>query len=482
MNNATRRIGIGLPLAALVGLAWLTPNRPHQLARVHAQSTVDCAQSESSTQDFPPVPNTIDSTCAAIPLDMNGTPTQGTADLYGWLTFVAVNWPVNASACAANPQASILTAAPDPTWLSFLADDDVFVASGSPANWCFATGSAAKAGVKGAYFAAASRARAARRAARIAHLPPKVRLLAQKYPAVRLFLHHNAKGGGVPAGNKKRLAASAGTSLQGILEATQDPLTDQNGRFARYTINMSYDEYNYIMTTGSGLWNNAGQQAAGNLSFPFSKQSSPTEVGSMEFKAAWKVLGANDNPSHFFSMQAIVYNDESGDVSPGPNPVTVGLIGLHITHKTAKQKKWLWATFEQVENDTQSFFKPGCPVSQCPPNVETATKPYFELNPGGTPHNTPAQVVAANQPTTPSLNTTFKGLLTGTVWAYYRLVGTQWVGEGGTAPKPLTLGNSVLETFVSEVVPYSCMGCHAMAVDAAGNQADFSWMMLEAQQ
>src|SRR5260370_256314 len=291
MNCASRRIVIALPLAALVGLAWLTPNRLHQQTRVHAQGSVNCAQSESSTQDFPPVPNTIDSTCAVIPLDLNGTPTQGNADLYGWLTFVALNWPVNAATCAANPQSSILTTPPAPTWLSYLADDDMFVPSPQkPYNWCFASGNASKAGGKGAYFTAANRALAARRAARIAHLPPKVREFARKHPDVQLFLHHNAKGSAIPADSKKRLTASAGP-IPGILEATGDPLTDQNRRFARYTINMNFDEYTYIMTTGSGLWNKAGQQAAGNLTFPWSKEASPTQAGSREAKAAWKVLG-----------------------------------------------------------------------------------------------------------------------------------------------------------------------------------------------
>src|SRR5206468_1271350 len=137
---------------------------------------------------------------------------------------------------------SILTTAPAPTWLSFLADDDVFLpAPQKPFNWCFASGNAVKAGGKGAYFTDAQRALAARHAARIAHLPPKVRAFAQKHPQVQLFLHHNAKGAAVPAVNKKRLGASAASPIPGILEATGDPLTDQNGRFVRYTINMSYD-------------------------------------------------------------------------------------------------------------------------------------------------------------------------------------------------------------------------------------------------
>jgi hypothetical protein len=109
--------------------------------------------------------------------------------------------------------------------------------------------------------------------------------------------------------------------------------------------------------------------------------------------------------------------------------------------------------------------------------VETATQPYFELNPDGTPHNRPAQVVPAVQTTAASLNTTFQGLLPNTPWAYYKLISTQWVGEFGNAPKPAKLGNSVLETFVSRTVPYSCMDCHNFAQDSQGFKSDFSFII-----
>ena len=66
---------------------------------------------------------------------MNGTgDSQGGPDLYSWLAFVAVNWPVDPTTCTANANASILTSAPDPVWLSYLSNDEIFVASG-PSHW-----------------------------------------------------------------------------------------------------------------------------------------------------------------------------------------------------------------------------------------------------------------------------------------------------------------------------------------------------------
>jgi hypothetical protein len=469
-------VGLALATCGLAVLALATFGGAGHAAAAAAPA-INCAASESSKDQFPPVPNTIDGTCAVIPLDMNGTPLQGNADLYAWLTFLAVNWPVNAATCSANAQANILTAPPNPTWLSFLSNEAVFVAAGSPPKWCYAP-SKAPAAAAGAYFASADAALSAQRAGKLALLPPKVRALAEQHPEVRMFLHNNAKAQDLIS-TAKLSAANVSPGFKGILEATGDPLTDQNGRFVRYTINLGQDEYNYILQ--KSLWKKSGQLATGDLSFPFSGMSSPKELGAMEFKAAWKVLGANDVPSHFFTTLAIVYNDESGSPSPGRNPVTVGLVGLHVTHKTKKQHKWLWATFEQVENETRSFYNPSCPASQCPPNVETAKgPPYVELDPKtGRPLNKPVQVVSvpASQPTSPQLNTQFQVLLRNTPWAYYRLISTQWVGNLGTAPKPALLGNPVLETFVAKTKPYSCLNCHQdFAHDHPGGfKSDFSF-------
>jgi hypothetical protein len=454
-------------------------NAPQTSTQAKAQPTpVNCAASESSTGDFPPVPNVIDSTCAAIPLDMNGTPEQSGADLYSWLTFIAINWPVDATTCTANANTSILTGPQNPTWLTYLSNDEVFVPSPqSPANWCYSPGTS-KAGAATAKFASAEDATTARRKIKLAHLPPKVRALAQQHPEVQLFLHHNAKSRSLLTSITHIKAATISPQLKEILDATGEPVTDQNGRFVRYTISVGQDEYSYIMA--QNLWKASGQQATQGLSFPYSKQNDATELGAMEFKAAWKVLGANDNPAHFFTQQAIVYNDESGSPSPGPNPVTVGLVGLHITHKTKTQQRWLWSTFEQSENNTQSFYNPNCKTN-CTPNTQYATQPYYELNSNGTPHNPPVQVVPAVQTTAASLNETFAGLLPNTPWAYYQLLSTQWVGELGNAPKPAKLGNSVLETFVSKVKPYSCMDCHNFAQDSSGFKSDFSFI-IQAQQ
>ena len=74
-------------------------------------------------------------------------------------------------------------------------------------------------------------------------------------------------------------------------------------------------EYNYIMT--NSLWDTTGQQkfvADSTISMP----AGPTgfgPIGAMEFKAAWKVIGKGDDASRFYTIKAIVYNDDAEAVS-----------------------------------------------------------------------------------------------------------------------------------------------------------------------
>jgi hypothetical protein len=456
-----------LTLASLLLFSALACQTAKQEAAPATQTAqaVTCAQWQSSTGPFPPTPSTIDASCANVPTDFQGTPAQSNLDLYSWVAFVALNWPAG-QGCVGNPSQSILTTPPNPVWMTYLQDSDVFVPTGSkPANWCFGVSPGA----------ATASLTAAANSSRFTHLPPKVRALAEQHPEVGLFLHYSAKASN--RGHLKSLAASLGNSpLPEILQSTGDILVDQNGRWARFSIHMSQDEYGYIMS--KTLWTKAGQMSAGPINMPVTPQ------GSLEFKAAWKILGANDDPTHFFTQQAIVYNDFNGAPSTGPNPVTVGLAGLHITHKTVHQTNWIWSTFEQVENDTKSFANPNCPASQCPPNKQTVANPQTaqELNAQGQPNYKPAQVVAVTPTSAQALNSAFQGMLKGTPWAYYQLISTQWTGEAGTAPKPPQLGNSVQETFVPPGTMYGCINCHTFATAAGKQKADFSFMVALAPQ
>jgi hypothetical protein len=462
-------------------------------ARSHYPVTALKATADSpvAMQDFPKPPTKITSALAIVPPDAIGIPTQGNMDLYSWLTFVALNWPANTSNCTPNLGGSILSGQGPTVWETYLDDSDVFVKPpATPARWCSQTSSAT-------------------RAARLASLPANLRMMATRVTG----------NGAVPKILFRRAKASQNLlqRFPGLDEAVGGVLTDQNGRFVRYEVRLNQDEYNFLTAPTNNLWSQSGQDSyAKTITFPIGPSAyGPT--GAMEIKAAWKVLSLKEAASHrYYMTRAIVYNDDSGTPSPGPNPVTLGLVGLHILHKTRSQPTWLWSTFEQVDNlkpppgsgfgAKASFTNSGCSPKICPPNVQTASKPYTELDKTGKPLNKGVQVVRLNAPNdsmATSLNLVFQKLLAGSVWANYQLISTQWVGEDGTLPKPAFLGNAVLETFIQGPVPpsdgpvafpnsgynpfatgvtSSCLKCHSVATTASGKaKADFSFIMGEAQ-
>lgn len=61
------------------------------------------------------------------------------------------------------------------------------------------------------------------------------------------------------------------------------------------------------------------------------------------------------------------------------------------------------------------------------------------------------------------LNRLWQAKLKGTVWANYRLIGSQWMTSElqHGAPAPFYLGNTTLETFIQ--ADASCIGCHSSA-------------------
>lgn len=363
---------------------------------------------------------------------------QNYIDIYSWNTFIALNWPADTSSCAADTNRSIGDLEGKRVWETYLRNTDVFAASG-PAAWC-----------------------AAELAASLE--PPEM------------------------------FAISKVTdSFDEVLEAfNQGPLVDQNGRWVRYEIRVNEDEYNYI--TSNELYLKSGQVGF-TVKFPdgsgqtvckdgSGQAVSCGDIGSIELKAAWKVLsGAEIASGRFYTTQGTVYNDAGGDPSPGQNPVTLGLVGLHIVHKT-EQNGDVWSTFEQVDNTTTSFFDAAC--TDCEVNTQTVPKPYNtakELAADGTPLQKPAQVVRETpiEQYAAELNTYYQGLLAGTVWEHYQLIASQWGTGTLSSGTPEFVANTTLETFFQKTTN-TCMGCHKGATttycpDGQCTSADNSFLL-----
>lgn len=380
---------------------------------------------------------------------------QFDVDVYSWNTFIALNWPADTAQCTANTQLSILSGQGPVVWETYPEDTDVFVPPGSnPGPWC---SSASPAGL----------------AKKLTRLPEATRTEASRLGVRKVF---------------RQLGKASQVLIEKFPDISQafnaGPLSDQNGRFVRYEKRLNQDEYNYLTT--NNLWNAAGQRNA-TINFPQGARSLVCNnkpcgsIGAVEIKAAWKVLSATEIASNrFYTSLAWVFNDENGSPSPGKNPVTVGLVGLHILHKTQSEKTWFWSTFEQVDNTTSSFFNSGCTPAPCPTNVQTAKTPYTELTPQGAPVNAPVQVTRQIPiQADPTLNTYYQGLLRGSVWANYQLITTQWATGTVTQGTPTFVANTTLETFFG--AQSSCMGCHAGAVTTNQQPADFSFLLGEAQ-
>ena len=480
------------PLALVAGLlaviVLLLPSRHQPRSAVSAQVLmISCAKAGSMAPN-PELPTSIDNTCAQIPYAPalferseggKRTTDQDAADMYSWLSFIALNWPVNPLTCTPDTTQSILTNPNSPTWMSYISPGDVFKMVGKPDPWC-----GGQVALTGGQAGAPLRGLSAMQQREIAHLPLAVRQIAQAHPEVKLYLAHDSKSEELLE-SSPTLLTSGPDRLKSILQSTDLPIVDQNGRFARFSIAMNKDEYELI--NNNTLYTKAGQAKYGPVTFPESDEAKQI-MGAMEVKAAWKVLGKGDNPAHFFTQKALVYTGRSGKPSPD-GLVTVGLIGLHILHKSEGQNFWAWSTFEQVDNNTTSFFNSNCPVptpnphNHCLVNKPTADANAMELDPDGKPLQFPTQIQLNSYivPTNPGYDTAFQHLLANTPWAYYKLISTQW-NSGATGLVPQFMASSVQETFVAQYtktgrVLDGCVACHQGAEDSAGETTEFSFLL-----
>lgn len=296
------------------------------------------------------------------------------------------------------------------------------------------------------------------------------------------------------------------------------PLIDQNGRYARFEIVVNEAMFDTIVT--SKLYSKQGQATATNVVFPCgSAKATPPTVGAIMVKASWKILTDDEKKSgRFHLIEAIVYTP------PSQNPpivekcdlMTLGLVGLHIVHKTAGSPQWIWSTFEHIDN--------------CPTQGETPSKAQYNFfnkaTPAPSPNEPPPRPWDPNKteppdrrvqivrqipipPAEQALNASYHAALRkvnpASVWLNYELVNTQWPTNPAAAcdvetsapvdrigtPQPQFLGNSTLETYIQGKVPNvssSCMECHANATTFTSARpsnipifSDFTYLLERAQ-
>lgn len=311
-------------------------------------------------------------------------------------------------------------------------------------------------------------------------------------------------------------------------------LTDQAGNLVRYEIRFNEDEFTFLRDTG---WARTGSYSFGgpigvedaDVQFPENTEGT-TGQGAIEVKASWRELTSADDPSRYYAQEVVIFEASDDTNTEGTCRVArMGLIGFHISRKTANAPQWIWSTFEHIDNvpgvegggvDGYSLFDPSCPEPfDCPGvglpvvDLENICCQNLELN-GPllesffvSPTPIPNQVtrlipIAANE-----MNDRFLPLLSGSPFRFYRLIDTQGPLEardpqGNENPRPcnpnltfpippatqgcydqfpMHLRNTSMETYMAtygagteQTSNDSCMNCHG----AAG--LDFSYIWLDA--
>ncbi|HEY1607323.1 MAG TPA: hypothetical protein VGF77_17170 [Allosphingosinicella sp.] len=342
-------------------------------------------------------------------------------DLYSWQMFLALAWPTNNQGQPA-PHFTDSGPALSPYWTLWQVSSTIFQTDGARPAAC---GQGA-----GPHMLAVTRDLSKPVSRGLA--PFSLAATANADPRKTRFLGVISAVGELNASN-----------LSEIDQAFSGPLIDQNGQFVFYEIMIDPNEVSYLCQ--NNLYNIQGQVAfskkGGKVVMPIG-QPNIDRSGAFELKLAWKIMiPGKDDPSRFYTSPAVVI-DQGPDGKPVERHVIVGLVGMHIRHKSATSPQWIWSTFEQVDNlDVDpvahpklhpSFFDPNCwlcAVDQQPkagphgvyPRIPTQAWRGIPI-PGDKVHlNQQAQAALARM---------------GSVWQYYQLIDTQWPTGPSTPPSP----------------------------------------------
>ena len=391
-----------------------------------------------------------------LPPDMAAVDQQD-ANCFAWQEFVALNWRAATNACGVpDPGAGPADfGEPNDTspvvWETYEEASQVFKPDAAPPDrWCSTQPLPAS----------------VRRAPGAAELKPTSR---RGYKTLTM---------------DSKFSANLPLSLQEFHEAFPNNawLTAQNGRLTMYEVRMNEDEFNYIDQ-------NTLYDAKVQKSFVLSSGINLPD-GAIETKAAWIELDDPSLYSSYKTSQAIVKYPND----PTPHEVTVGLVGLHIIHKTKFAQQFVWATFEHVGLDPTATdvqnksFSP--PYVYFNPNCDPSTDHYkCQLNTPPTstdPYDAPMQVdrvhpiSSSNTDNVAGLNQAMWNLIAGSnpnsVFLNYQLVDVLWPNMSTSVPAgattPLTQGdpqpnprvqpvnNTSLETYIQQA---TCLDCHASA-------------------
>lgn len=406
--------------------------------------------------------------CSYLPIDVDtvfgvgydsdlDSARQRLFDVFSWQTFVALNWPANA---AGNPIGKHINSYPDAPRVWETYQDPSVVFGGGSQELLLHAGSAKQENMK--------------------------------------FFYMDSK------------SPKALMPVRGFKEADGHPLIDRNLNFTLYEIKMNPTEVNFVttykLTTKDSIYS---YWQSHNNEFKLPPSDSATrDPGTIEIKAAWRMLFPNkgDDTNRYYCRNALIYIDSAHTTNHKLLLVRakVGLVGLHIIRKTAKfGERMIWTTFEHIDNTPDSpqeaqmnpnkkwsYYNSLC--VNCVPNdtpaFQNGDNKIYRWDPD-TPYARRYAVNAPSQPQigkfgtqavrvypiyqyTEAISNVWRAKLKGTIWANYRLIGSQWqLAESFPPPNaPALLGNTTLETYIQPTA--SCITCHGdfASFDFKGNK------------
>ena len=125
------------------------------------------------------------------------------------------------------------------------------------------------------------------------------------------------------------------------------PLIDQNNNYAIFDILMNWAMFDLIVSDKNPLYSRVLQASESNanlrVDFPSGRSKNddkdgPPGHGSIMIKVSWKILAADDDRTKFHHVEALVAMPATEDQQMDPPCLrkTLGLIGFHVVHKTAR--------------------------------------------------------------------------------------------------------------------------------------------------
>jgi hypothetical protein len=306
-----------------------------------------------------------------------------------------------------------------------------------------------------------------------------------------------------------------GDGLKGLSEISQAGMgkfgwvTAQNGTPTYYDVRLNQVEYDYIVH--NQLYNAVNQGKVATS--PSQGLLLPTGV--VEIKAAWLEIKDQALWPRYRMITTVI--EEQDPAHPNAHPVCrvahMGLVAIHMIHKTKLAQQFAWTTFEHVDNQPTNgvptaghgssghgytYFNPNCDPAKDPYQCAVNVSPCTNLNDPKTckPVSAPNQVEkiipmpAATATLNADMQAKIKAANPNSVYQYYQLVDTLWPSDNTTIPAgartplydgnpqpPLAQGgllNPLIETYFQGGDPnltggnnprgfLSCQSCHVSA-------------------